>query len=233
MILLTAICLILGGLYMKEDTQGWEQGGAGLNRGAHNESMQASGGNNTARVRVDFYYEVLCPDSRSFLLYQLAPAWEELRDIFSINYIPYGKAQTYGEDDRLRFSCQHGPVECQGNIWHACAAKYIGSPDTRLDYIKCMINDNYNPYRAALRCSREVTVDWPAISVCAQGKEGLLLHSLAGQRTHALRPKVTFIPTIELDGAQLYQRDVRRHLKRNLCTLHKGPSAPSACTRII
>ena len=30
------------------------------------------------------------------------------------------------------------------------------------------------------------------------------------------RPKVTFIPTIELDGDQHYQRDVRRHLKRNL-----------------
>ena len=40
MILLTAICLILGGLYMKDDSQGQEQGGAGLPMGAHNESLQ-------------------------------------------------------------------------------------------------------------------------------------------------------------------------------------------------
>ena len=44
------------------------------------------------RLAVDLYYEVLCPDSRSFFLYQLYPAWEVLKNIFSVNLIPYGKA---------------------------------------------------------------------------------------------------------------------------------------------
>ena len=44
------------------------------------------------KVVVDLYYEVLCPDSRSFVLHQLYPAWQGLKDIFTINYIPYGKA---------------------------------------------------------------------------------------------------------------------------------------------
>ena len=51
------------------------------------------------RLAVDLYYEVLCPDSRSFFLYQLYPAWEVLKNIFSVNLIPYGKA--YVRNDLL------------------------------------------------------------------------------------------------------------------------------------
>ena len=46
----------------------------------------------TGKVVVDLYYEALCPDSRDFIFYQLFPAWQGLKDIFTINYIPYGKA---------------------------------------------------------------------------------------------------------------------------------------------
>ena len=36
--------------------------------------------------------QTLCPDSRAFVLYQLYPAWQSMRDIFRVNFIPYGKA---------------------------------------------------------------------------------------------------------------------------------------------
>ena len=53
----------------------------------------------------------------------------------------------------------------------------------------------FNPHR----CSKKMRVDWENISNCAkvrflvglknllQGDEGKLLHSLAGEKTHALR----------------------------------------------
>ena len=41
------------------------------------------------------------------------------------------------------------------------------------------------------RCSREVEVDWAAISECAKGLEGNRLHKEAGDRTHALVPRVS------------------------------------------
>ena len=44
------------------------------------------------KILVDLYYEVLCPDSRSFVLYQLYPAWQTLSQIFTLNLVPYGKA---------------------------------------------------------------------------------------------------------------------------------------------
>ena len=46
----------------------------------------------TGKVVVDLYYEALCPDSRDFIFYQLFPAWQGLKEIFTINYIAYGKA---------------------------------------------------------------------------------------------------------------------------------------------
>ena len=99
--------------------------------------------------------------------------------------------QTYTGRNKFQFSCQHGPAECEGNIYHACAAAHIKDDDDMMEYVKCMINDNYNPARAALSCSQEVdTVDWTTISACATGAEGNVLHKLAGDKTHELRPRV-------------------------------------------
>ena len=33
-------------------------------------------------------------------------------------------------------------------------------------------------------------MDWAAVSSCAAGAEGNLLHKLAGDKTHALKPRV-------------------------------------------
>lgn len=192
-------------------------------------NFKSSSNESDDKVNVDLYYEVLCPDSRAFVLYQLYPAWESMGDIFRVNFIPYGKAYTYNAGDRFRFSCQHGPAECQGNTYHACAAAHIRGEEELMEYIRCMINDNYDPPRAALRCSREIEVDWAAISECAKGLEGNKLHKEAGDKTNALVPRVTFIPTIELDGGQFNQRYVRQNFKQQLCQMYKGLNTPEEC----
>ena len=71
------------------------------------------------------------------------------------------------------------------------------------------------------RCSREIQVPFAKISACSKGGEGNVLHKLAGDRTHALSPRVTFIPTIELDGEQFNQRSVRRNFAQQLCKTYK------------
>ena len=88
--------------------------------------------------------------------------------------------QTHNAGDSFQFQCQHGPTECQvagaprvmaanqrawscpmrdppwprcdqGNMYHACAVAYIEVEEDLMEYVKCMINDNYDPARAALR----------------------------------------------------------------------------------
>ena len=70
-------------------------GGDLLGAGWANLSVQVYNGTGEGegeRITVDLYYEVLCPDSRQFLLYQLYPAWQTMASIFTVNFIPYGKA---------------------------------------------------------------------------------------------------------------------------------------------
>ena len=41
-------------------------------------------------------------------------------------------------------------------------------------------------------------MDWAAVSSCAAGAEGNLLHKLAGDKTHALKPRVGHLITITM-----------------------------------
>merc|ERR1712027_120263 len=147
------------------------------------------------RLQVEVYYEVLCPDSRYFILHQPFPAWERVGDIMDIRFVPYGKAshRLSGEGEGLyNFKCQHGPAECQGNMVHACATQVVQSPSTVLKYIKCMIGDNYSPLEAGQRCANTVGISWEEVEKCVEGKQ---------------------------DG----QKDMLKNFTKGLCRQFKGP----------
>jgi len=62
----------------------------------------------------------LCPGCRSFVINQLFPVYNKLKDtgIMSLCTYPYGNAH-YSVDPQtheIKFKCQHGDEECRGNI---------------------------------------------------------------------------------------------------------------------
>ena len=64
-----------------------------------------------------------------------------------------------------KFSCQHGPTECLGNIVHNCVIKYIKEP---MPYIKCMMEDNYEPLEIGKKVSpAKSTFHIPSINYLA------------------------------------------------------------------
>merc|ERR1719348_672800 len=78
------------------------------------------------RVRLDLYYECLCPDSRYFVLHHLVPTRAKLGEALDIRLWPYGKAETKSKSGGgYSFSCQHGQDECKGNLYHACVASLV------------------------------------------------------------------------------------------------------------
>lgn len=72
-------------------------------------------------VKVGVFFESLCPDCRDFFLNQVAPAISEVSSITQLVLIPYGNAKytiinSTSEHPDIKFTCQHGPEECVGNI---------------------------------------------------------------------------------------------------------------------
>lgn len=45
------------------------------------------------KLKVTVYYEALCSDSKNFILKQLQPTYNDLKNYISIEFVPYGKAE--------------------------------------------------------------------------------------------------------------------------------------------
>lgn len=147
-----------------------------------------------APVYVMVFYESLCPDSKNFIIKQLQPAFVRAPHLFEIQFVPYGKASTSTKPDgSLAFDCQHGPIECDANIIHACVVEAVHDAKTRLDIVACMIRDNMMPKEAFYRCAKEYGVEIESIQKCYDSPHGAELLKLHGEATHALRPPVMLV----------------------------------------
>lgn len=62
---------------------------------------------------------------------------------------------TINRDGSLSFSCQHGPTECDANMYHACVIETTDEPKVLLDVVACMIRNNMDPRGAMQRVSQE------------------------------------------------------------------------------
>jgi len=172
------------------------------------------------KLTVDVYYECLCPDSRYFVIHELLPAAEKIGSLLTVRMWPYGKASTERTERGYSFQCQHGPAECLGNMYHACALENVEDQMTGLNVVKCMIDDNSRPEESARKCARQLGLDFESIQTCATGAEGEQLHYQAGVKTESLSPRVTFIPTIEVDGFQHSQKALLKDFKKEVCRIY-------------
>lgn len=182
-------------------------------------------------VMVMVFYEALCPDSKHFILKQLEPAFAKASSLIDYQLVPYGKATTNtNRDGSLNFDCQHGPVECEANIYHACTIEAVQDQKVLLDMISCMIANNFRPKEAMMECAKEHRVDYEQIHKCYESLHGAELLKIHGEATAALRPRVSFIPTITLDGAQGRQASILKDLLAEVCKIVAGHGPmPAPC----
>lgn len=99
-----------------------------------------------------------------------------------------------------------------------------------LDMVACMIANNYQPKEAMISCAKEYRVDYEAISKCFDSPHGAELLKLYGESTDSLRPKVSFIPTVTLDGSQGRQASILKDLLGEVCKIVAGHGPmPAPC----
>lgn len=133
-------------------------------------------------------------------------------------------------DGTLSFDCQHGPTECDANMYHACTIESIRDQNKLVNMIACMIANNYNPKEALLSCCHSLNVEYEEILKCFQSRHGEELLKLHGDLTNSLRPEVTFIPTITLDGSRGRQESILKDLFGEVCKVAAaGGPMPAVC----
>jgi interferon gamma-inducible protein 30 len=170
------------------------------------------------KIKVQVYYESLCPDSRQFINTQLAPVGKDLLQYLDIKFIPFGKSNysTLGSD--VRFDCHHGPNECYGNKIHACIIENVQTdsyrPETReqliLQYIDCMMGLSRQDAEFPIeKCATNIKYkNWENIRDCANFTSGSKLLQQFGDQTMNFQNPLQSVPTIVFKDK--YDMDVQR-----------------------
>ncbi|XP_067871875.1 gamma-interferon-inducible lysosomal thiol reductase-like isoform X3 [Heterodontus francisci] len=89
-------------------------------------------------MRISLFYETHCPDCREFMVNQLCPTWQSLKEVMNIRLIPFGNAEEIQEGQNWQFRCQHGVAECQGNTIQTCIMHYLENATFYMPVICCM-----------------------------------------------------------------------------------------------
>jgi interferon, gamma-inducible protein 30 len=151
-------------------------------------------------VPVALYSESKCPDCAAF-----APTYEKVwktacvqEMVSTFEEVPYGNAQTSPSG---KVTCQHGPSECQGNLFEACAvAQSTPTGGQWLPFITCMYADFSSVPAPAQSCASSAGLDWATLNACATGPEGAKLIAANANRTNNLNPPHTYVPWVTVNG---------------------------------
>ncbi|XP_071450061.1 GILT-like protein 1 [Hetaerina americana] len=149
-------------------------------------------------VHVDIYYESLCPDSMAFITKQFYPTYKKMAKYMKVNFIPYGNSNTTKDEVTgvLSFVCQHGPDECFGNKVQSCALAHLTDEMKKVEFVNCMMTRKNS---SGLECATEINASFDPIQMCINGVEGNTTLAKMGEKTKALMPPLTSVPTVVFD----------------------------------
>ncbi|XP_011505223.1 PREDICTED: gamma-interferon-inducible lysosomal thiol reductase-like [Ceratosolen solmsi marchali] len=194
---------------------------------------------NKTLINVEVYYESLCPDSIYFITRELAPAYPHLKDFLHLKLVPFGKASwIIDENNRTKFTCQHGPNECWGNRAQACALMEIehlsvADPQLRqhkaLDVVNCVMSSG-DPALAVPQCAEKQGLPAEAIErigKCSGSTYGDELLIANGKKTKAFETPLKFVPSIVINGEK--SAAAFKNFRSIVCRLIAVSEKPAAC----
>lgn len=103
--------------------------------------------------------------------------------------------QSYNYSDGIRFSCQHGQRECDGNVFQNCVLDMIGSDrqDVQTNFVICAMDFTKNP----AICAKNIGIDVQKANECAHGNKGIQLQLKAEKDSANVISKSSFVPTVK------------------------------------
>ncbi|XP_046849289.1 gamma-interferon-inducible lysosomal thiol reductase-like [Xenia sp. Carnegie-2017] len=182
-------------------------------------------------VNFTLYMESLCPGCRGFINYRLWPAFKAIGEIMNLVIVPYGNAIEKKNGDGWEFMCQHGKEECYGNLIETCAMHYNQNASVFLPFIHCIESSSLLPRNIADKCAKKVGLNYSLIISCVEGRLGNQLQHEMAEKTHALEPRLKYVPWITLNGVhtKAIQAAAYTNLVKLICDTYEGDPKPNVC----
>lgn len=147
------------------------------------------------KIRIDIYVEYSCPYSQKFITTQLAPAYNQIKKDFDLNFYTMGKSSSYeSEEGKVEFVCQHGNLECDRNKLQTCGLNRIGkeNQDKQVDFMICTMGNE----KTFEECCEFLGLDYESIKECKNSDEGTRLQLLTEKKTAPALDRYSHIPLI-------------------------------------
>ncbi|KAJ8559456.1 hypothetical protein K7X08_003514 [Anisodus acutangulus] len=182
------------------------------------------------KVKLDIYYETLCPSSAIFIVEHLPKLFDSgLIHVTDLKLFPYGNADVFNGT----IYCQHGKLECLLNTVHACAIDVWPDLSEHFPFISCVENvvlESFvyrRKYPQWKTCLEKLSLEAKPVTDCYESAHGKELELLYAAQTQALQPPQTYVPWVVVDGQPLYQ-DYENFINY-IYKAYKGSDAVSAC----
>ncbi|XP_077580425.1 gamma-interferon-inducible lysosomal thiol reductase-like [Stigmatopora nigra] len=173
-------------------------------------------------VKMEVFYESLCPDCIMYITQVLYPTWVLLQDILSVHLVPFGNAQESHNGTKYIFKCQHGEQECLGNTIQACL---LNMSDNAFLITFCM-EASTDVIAAAKTCVQLYSpeLSWDHLMTCVNGDLGNQLMHQNAVRTNSLDPPHQFVPWLTINGEHTedLQKKAITSLFPLICSMYKG-----------
>lgn len=188
---------------------------------------------NPDKVKIDFYFESLCPYCQQYIVGALKTA-SNTKDFWKIcdfDLYPYGNAKRTKNGDSWNFTCQHGVRECQGNFIETCALKLYDKYTQALPFIICLESNSNDWTTQGKKCASQYNLDWNKIDSCATSQVGVQYLVEMAVATENLVPAHTYVPWVVVNGAhsQSTESAVQSNMVRYVCSIYSGPEKIDAC----
>ncbi|KAM3373937.1 gamma-interferon-responsive lysosomal thiol protein [Capsicum galapagoense] len=183
------------------------------------------------KVKLDIYYETLCPSSAKFIVDNLPKLFDSgLIHVTQLKLFPYGNADVFNGT----IYCQHGKLECLLNTVQACAIDVWTDLNKYLPFINCMENvvlESFvyrRQYPQWKTCYEKLKLDSTPVTDCLKSARGKELELFYAAETEALQPPHTYVPWVVVDGQPLYE-DYENFISY-ICKAYKGTAEVPACS---
>lgn len=111
--------------------------------------------------------------------------------------------QSFDTREGIRFNCQHGQRECDGNMFQSCVLDVIGSDnqDLQTKFVVCAMDFSQNPQN----CAKFSGVNLNKVNECMTSNKGIELQLKAETDSTRVIRRSGFVPTVNFMPPTCYK----------------------------